>query len=109
VRVAAPRGRTLHLGDRAGTALSLGFVTTFLSVIVALPIAALAWSSRENGLSGFWRAVSSPEAVSALKLTLAVGALAALTNAVFGTMIAWVLVRDEFRGKIGRASCRERV
>ena len=43
--------------------------------------------------------ISSPEAVAALKLTLAMAALAALTNAVLGTVIAWVLVRDDFRGK----------
>jgi len=85
--------------ERAGTALSLGFVTVFLSVIVALPIAALVWSSRNDGWSGFWTAVSAPEAVAALKLTLAVAALVALTNALAGTLIAWVLVRDEFRGK----------
>jgi sulfate/thiosulfate transport system permease protein len=74
-------------------------VTTFLSVVVALPIAALASSSFENGISGFWEVVSSPESVAALKLTLAVAVLAALTNALFGTIIAWVLVRDEFPGK----------
>lgn len=43
--------------------------------------------------------VSGPEATAALKLTLIVAGLAALTNAVLGTMIAWVLVRDDFRGK----------
>jgi sulfate transport system permease protein len=43
--------------------------------------------------------VSEPEAQAALKLTLSVAALAALTNAVLGTITAWVLVRDEFRGK----------
>ncbi len=85
--------------EGAETALSLGFVTAFLSVIVALPIAALIWSSRADGLSGFWSDVSAPQAVAALKLTLAASALVALTNAVFGTVIAWVLVRDDFRGK----------
>jgi len=68
-------------------------------VIVALPIAAMVWTSTENGASGFWDAVSSGEAVAALELTLAVAALAALANAVLGTVTAWVLVRDDFRGK----------
>jgi sulfate/thiosulfate transport system permease protein len=72
---------------------------TFLTVVVALPIAALVWSARANGVNGFWQDVSTPEAVAALKLTLATAAVVALTNAVFGTLIAWVLVRDEFRGK----------
>ncbi len=68
-------------------------------MVVALPIAALVWSSTKGGGSGFWAAVSSPEAVAALKLTLAVAALAALTNALLGTITAWVLIRDDFRGK----------
>jgi sulfate transport system permease protein len=80
----------------AGDALSLGFVTAFLSVVVCLPIAALVWASTGGG---FWSAVSGAEAVAALKLTLAVAAAAALVNAVLGTITAWVLVRDEFRGK----------
>jgi sulfate transport system permease protein len=71
-------------------------VTAFLSVIVCLPIAALVWASAGRE---FWTAVSSPEAVAALKLTLALAAAAALVNAVLGTITAWVLVRDEFRGK----------
>jgi sulfate transport system permease protein len=62
-------------------------------------MAAMVWASTKDGASGFWDAVSSGEAVAALKLTLAVAALAALTNAVLGTITAWVLVRDRFRGK----------
>ena len=57
------------------------------------------WSSRAQGASGFWHWITFPEAVASLKLTLAVAALVALTNAVFGTVIAWTLVRDDFRGK----------
>jgi sulfate/thiosulfate transport system permease protein len=74
-------------------------VTTFLTVIVALPIAALVWESRAGGLHGFWDAVTQPEAVAALKLTLGISLIVALINAVFGTIIAWTLVRDEFPGK----------
>ncbi len=102
-RTAAPRSPSAaalrRRGEHAGSALSLGFVTTYVSLIVALPIAALLWSSAHRGAAGFWEVVSSPEAVAALELTLAVAALAALTNAVLGTVTAWVLVRDEFRGK----------
>jgi sulfate/thiosulfate transport system permease protein len=57
------------------------------------------WASTSDGRTGFWDAVSSPEAVAALKLTLAVAVIAALVNAVLGTVTAWVLVRDDFRGK----------
>jgi sulfate/thiosulfate transport system permease protein len=74
-------------------------VATYLAVIVGLPIAALTWSATGKGWDGFWHTVSSPEAVAALKLSLAMAACAALTNAVLGTLTAWVLVRDEFRGK----------
>src|SRR4051812_16919942 len=87
------------MGERAGTALSLGFVMTFLGVIVALPIAALVWSATKNGTGGFWDVVSSEQAVAAVKLSLVMAALAALTNGVLGTMTAWMLVRDDFPGK----------
>jgi len=72
---------------------------SYLTVIVALPIAALVWESRSDGVHGFWSSVTQPEAVAALKLTLWISLIVALVNAVFGTIIAWTLVRDEFPGK----------
>ena len=71
----------------------------YLSVIVLLPLAAVAARSVDGGLAGFWRAVSGPEAVAALELTVIVSLVVALLNAATGTLIAWVLVRDEFRGR----------
>ena len=59
----------------------MGFVTTFLLVIVVLPIAAIIWKSTGNGWSGFWDVVSSPQAVAAFKLTLILSTLAVLTTA----------------------------
>jgi sulfate transport system permease protein len=85
--------------DRAATALSLGFVTLFLTVMVALPIAALVWEARSDGAQSFWDAVTEPQAVAALELTLGAAAIVSLLNAVLGTITAWVLVRDDFRGK----------
>ena len=85
--------------DRAATALSLGFVTLFLTVMVALPIAALVWEARSDGAQSFWDAVTEPQAIAALKLTLGAAAIVSLLNAVLGTITAWVLVRDDFRGK----------
>jgi sulfate transport system permease protein len=85
--------------DRAATALSLGFVTLVLTVMVALPIAALVWEARSDGAQSFWDAVTEPQAVAALKLTLGAAAIVSLLNAVLGTITAWVLVRDDFRGK----------
>ena len=85
--------------DRAATALSLGFVTLFLTVMVLLPIAALVWEARSEGAQSFRDAVTAPEAVAALKLTLGAALVVSLLNAVLGTVTAWVLVRDDFRGK----------
>ena len=96
--IAAPRRVKPH-SDRAATALSLGFVTLFLSVLVLLPIAALIWEATSEGSQSFWDAVSSPQAVAALKLTLVASLVVSLFNAVLGTVTAWVLVRDDFRGK----------
>ena len=72
---------------------------TWLSVIVLIPLAAVVAKSAERGLDGFWGTVSSPQAVAALELTVGCAVLVALVNAVAGTIIAWVLVRDDFRGK----------
>jgi sulfate/thiosulfate transport system permease protein len=68
-------------------------------VIVVLPLAALLWESKQSGAHGFWQIVTSPEAVAALKLTFGAALVVVLVNAVFGTITAWVLVRDDFRGK----------
>ena len=62
-------------------------------------MAALVFKSTERGGEGFWQAVSNPQSVAALKLTLITSAIVVLLNAVFGTIVAWVLVRDDFRGK----------
>jgi sulfate/thiosulfate transport system permease protein len=86
-------------GARAASVLGRGALGIYLSVLVVLPIAALLARSGSGGLGAFWREVSSPEALAAIKLTLAVSAVVVTINGVFGTLIAWVLVRDEFRGK----------
>ena len=71
----------------------------YLSIVVLLPLAALFWASRADGLDEFWKQATQPEAVAALKLTLGLSAICALVNALFGTAIAWVLVRDRFPGR----------
>ena len=68
-------------------------------VLVGLPLAALMWEATSKGTQSFWDAVSSPEAVAALKLTVAASLGVSLLNAVLGTITAWVLIRDDFRGK----------
>jgi len=83
----------------AGDALNKGLVVTYLGLIVLLPLAAIATKSFEDGLGGFWNAVSSPQAVASLELTVTASLIVVAINAVMGTLIAWVLVRDNFRGK----------
>ena len=64
-----------------------------------LPLAAVVAKSFEGGVGDFWAQVTQPQAVAALKLTLGISLAVTVVNVVMGTLIAWVLVRDEFRGK----------
>jgi sulfate/thiosulfate transport system permease protein len=82
-----------------GAALGRGLVTAYLSLIVLIPIAALVAKSTEGGLDAFWTSLTSPLAVSALKLILVVSVIVVVINVITGTAIAWVLVRDSFPGK----------
>lgn len=79
--------------------VGVGLVTLWLSVIVLLPLAALTVASFDEGLAGFWDAVTAPAALAALRVTILVSAVVAVLNAVMGTLIAWVLVRDAFPGQ----------
>jgi len=91
-----PRSFPLRGG---GEALTRGIVLTWLSVIVLLPLAAVVVRSTEEGLGGFWDAITEPEAIAAIKLTLFSTLAIVAINVVFGVLIAWVLVRDNFPGK----------
>ena len=82
-----------------GTALGLGTSLIFLSLIVLIPLAAVVWKSAGHGPGFFWNAVTTPDAWAALKLTIGASVIVALVNLVMGTLIAWVLVRDNFPGK----------
>ena len=74
---------------------------TWLSIIVLIPLGAVVFRSFDEGAGAFWDAISEAEAVAAIKLTVITSFVIVAINAVMGTMIAWVLVRDEFRGKAG--------
>lgn len=82
-----------------GVAFGTGLATLWLSLLVLLPLGAVVWRSQEDGAARFWDAVTTPEAAAAIRLTVVASLVVALVNVVFGTLIAWVLVRDEFRGK----------
>ena len=82
-----------------GAALGRGVAIAYLSIVALIPLSAVLFKSFENGADGFWTSVSNPQAVAALKLTLIASVIVVLINALFGTLIAWVLVRDRFPGK----------
>ncbi|HEV8602619.1 MAG TPA: sulfate ABC transporter permease subunit CysT [Gaiellaceae bacterium] len=86
-------------GGSPGASIAQGLATAYLSLIVILPLAAIVWNASSDGRSNLWNAVSEPQAVAALKLTLGVSAAVCAINAVMGTAIAWILVRDRFPGQ----------
>ena len=79
--------------------LTLGLSTLYLSVIVLLPLAAVTVKAVSQSPSNFWHSVTNTLALRALATTLGASLLTAAVGAVMGTLIAWVLVRDEFPGK----------
>jgi sulfate transport system permease protein len=83
----------------AAPALGRGVAMTYLSIVALIPLAAVVVRSLDGGLDSFWDAVTSPQAVASLRITLIASAIVVVINAITGTLIAWVLVRDEFPGK----------
>jgi sulfate transport system permease protein len=67
--------------------------------MVLLPLAAVVDESLAKGLDAFWNSVTGEQSVAALKLTVICSLIVVGINGIFGTIIAWVLVRDEFPGK----------
>jgi sulfate transport system permease protein len=97
VRPPARAGRrwlTHHQG-----ALGLGLSLLYLSMIVLIPLAAVAVKAFDSGLGTFWDAVTSPYALKTLAITLGSSIVVAAVGAVMGTVVAFVLVRDQFPGK----------
>lgn len=84
---------------KEGSPLTRGAVVLYLSILVLIPLAAVVWQSTGNGAGGFLRAVTNPQAIAALRLTLLASLAVVAINVVMGTLIAWVLVRDSFWGK----------
>src|SRR5271166_6288055 len=82
-----------------GTSLRVGVATLWLSVIVLLPLAAIAWQAVGGGRQAFWLAVTSHAALESFRVTLTISVLVTVVNVVLGLLTAWVLVRDDFVGK----------
>ena len=73
--------------------------TLYMSVIVLIPLAAVVAKAFSQSPSALWQSISNAESVKALAVTIIVSLLVALIGSVMGTIVAWVLVRDEFPGK----------
>jgi sulfate transport system permease protein len=82
-----------------GFGLTLGFTLTYLGLIVLIPLAALVLKSTTLGFSGFWEIVTAPRTLAALRVSFFTSFIAATVNAIFGVIIAWVLVRYRFPGR----------
>jgi len=82
-----------------GFGLTLGFVVLYLSLIVLVPLAALVIKSTSLTWQRFWEIVSDPRVTASYRLSFGASLAAAMTNSVFGLIVAWVLVRYRFPGK----------
>ncbi|EGK15354.1 sulfate ABC transporter permease subunit CysT [Psychrobacter sanguinis] len=82
-----------------GFGLSMGITVLSLSLLVILPFAMMAYTTTQMGWTGFIEAISQPQVKAAIVLSLKMSFYAMLTNMIFGTLVAWVLVRYEFFGK----------
>ena len=82
-----------------GFDLALGFAVLYLCFIVLIPLSAVFLKTFTVSLDTFWATVSSPRVVASYRLTFGASLAAALINAVFGLLVAWVLVRYPFPGK----------
>ena len=82
-----------------GFGLSLGYTVAYLSLIVLIPLAAVFLKAGSLGFEHFWQAATSPRVLASYRLSFGASLIAALINAVFGLLLAWVLVRYAFPGK----------
>jgi sulfate transport system permease protein len=93
------RGWGARAGVLPGFGLTLGYTLAYLSLLVLIPLAGLVVKSSTLSWGEFVAAVFSPRALAAYRLTFGAALVAAVANAVFGLIIAWVLVRYRFPGK----------
>ncbi len=82
-----------------GFGLTLGFAVAYLSIIVLLPLSALVLRPASLGLDGFLSVLTDSRVLAALRLSFGAAFIAALVNAFFGLIVAWILVRYDFPGK----------
>ena len=82
-----------------GFGLSLGFTLVYLSLLILLPLSGLAFKASSLSFEQFWSVATGERALAAYRVTFGASLVAALINAFFGLVVAWVLVRYPFPGK----------
>ena len=90
-----------------GTGIGGGMVMLYLSIIVLLPLAAVGSEAFSLGLGHFWEQVTSPLAKKSLELTVICSLIVVVINGFFGTILAWLLVRDKFPTPAGLFTIEE--
>lgn len=92
-------GKAVMKSVLPGFGITLGFSVLYLSLLFLLPVAGLILFTLQMSWADFWVAISHPQVVASYKLSFAASFIGATINAVFGTLVAWVLVRYQFLGK----------
>ncbi len=82
-----------------GFRLTLGVTLFYLVLMVIIPLAGLVFKTSTLSWDQLWRTISSPRVLAAVRLSVGAALAAALVNAVFGTLLAWVLTRSKFPGR----------
>jgi sulfate transport system permease protein len=82
-----------------GFGLTMGITVTYLTLLVLIPLSAVFIRSSGMGLGEFWSAITGRQVVASYKVTFGISFLAALTNAFFGFIVAWILTRYRFPGR----------
>ena len=82
-----------------GFGLTLGFTLFYLTLIILIPLSGVAWRTTELGWSEFWAIATDERTLKALRISFGTSLIAAIVNVVFGTLLAWVLVRYRFPGR----------
>jgi len=96
----APRRRSVRvttLGKASG--LGLGLAMIWFSLLVLIPLTAVVITASQGGWTAFWATITNEQTAAAIKLTVGHALMVTGVNVVMGTLIAWVLVRDQFKGQ----------
>jgi sulfate transport system permease protein len=82
-----------------GFGLTLGFTIAYLTLVILIPLSGVAWRTTELGWAGFVAIAFDERTLNALKISFGTSLIAAIVNVVFGSIVAWVLVRYRFPGR----------